>query len=170
MFWVYAAIVLVVNAVWLLIALAGIPGNWLMIGTVAAFDWWRDERVVHWPTWIAVLAIAVTGEVIELVAGAIGARKFGGSKWASLGALAGGLVGALCGTFMIPVPLFGTIIGAVVGAFSGATGVELARGGTQADSIRVGKGAAFGHVTGNLTKFALGCVIWSILAVAVLNP
>jgi len=119
---------------------------------------------------VAVLALAVTGELIELLAGAVGARKFGGSRLASLGALGGGLIGAVFGTFMIPVPLFGTIIGAVLGAFTGSTGIELVRGATSDDAIRVGKGAAFGHVTGNLTKFALGCVIWMILAVAVLNP
>lgn len=170
MFWVYAPLLLLLNAVWLLISLAGIPGNWLMIGSVALFDWWRDEQVVHWGVWVAVIGLAVTGEIIELVAGAIGARKYGGSKWASLGALAGGLIGAIIGTFFIPLPVLGTILGAVLGAFTGSTSMELARGTTRQDAMRVGKGAAFGHMTGNLTKFAIGSVIWVILAIAVLNP
>lgn len=171
MFWVYAPILLLLNAAWLLVSLAGIPGNWLMIGTVAAFDWWYDDRrVIHTGTWIAVIAIAVLGEMVELLAGAVGARRFGGSRLASVGALGGGLIGAVCGTVFIPVPLFGTVIGAALGAFCGATGVELMRGRPHNESVRIGRGAAFGHVTGNLTKFALGCVIWLILAVAVLNP
>jgi hypothetical protein len=74
----------------------------------------------------------------------------------------GGLCGAIVGTIFIPIPVVATIGGAVLGAFSGATLMEMISGKDR-------EGAALGHVTGNLTKFGLGCVIWLIITIGVYN-
>lgn len=172
MFYVYATLMVLLNGVWLLISLAGLPGNWLMIGS-ATLLWYvyrGDRDVFHWGTFVAVIAIAAVGEIIELCAGAMGARKFGGTWYGSVGALAGGLIGAVAGTiFLAFIPIIGTIAGAVGGAFLGATTMEMLSGRQRDESIKAGQGAALGHVTGNLTKFGLGCFIWVILAIAVFN-
>lgn len=169
MFYVYASLMVMLNGVWLLVSLAGIPGNWLMIGSAVLLAMVYDDRnVFHYGTFVAVLVLAVIGEAIELAAGAYGARKFGGSIYSSIGALGGGLVGAIVGTGFMPV--IGTIGGAVAGAFSGAMLAEMMSGKDKQSSIQAGKGAAIGHITGNLTKFALGCVIWLTIAIAVFNP
>ena len=170
MFYVYASLMVLLNVVWLLISLIGVPGNWLMIGAAAGLTWlYHGERAVfHTYTFVAVVAMAVVGEIVELAAGAVGARKFGGTAWSSVGALFGGVLGAIVGSILLPV--IGTIGGAAIGAFSGAAGMEMASGRTRDESVRAGKGAALGHVTGNLSKFALGCLIWLTLAVAVFNP
>ena len=174
--WIYitlSALLMLFCAGFLLISLAGVPGNWLMIGSSLLFDWLviRDQDVFVLWTVIAVVAIAVIGELIEIIAGALGAKKFGGTKRASIGALLGAVLGAILGTiFLAFIPIIGTIIGAVFGAFSCATLMELSGGRTRQESIRAGQGAALGHMTGNLTKFGLGCVIWIILLVAVIVP
>ena len=155
-------------AAFLLISLAGVPGNWLMIGSAVLFDWLviRDQEVFWLWTILGVIGLAVIGEVIELIAGAMGAKKFGGTKRASIGALIGGVAGAITGTMFLP--LIGTIFGAVAGAFTLATVMELSGGRPKHEAVRAGQGAALGHAAGNLTKFAIGCVIWVVLLIAVI--
>ncbi len=167
MFYVYASILILLNSCFLLVSLAGVPGNWVMIGCAVLFDYLiKGDEVFHLYTLIAVVAMAVVGELIELTAGAVGAKKFGGTKRGSLGALGGGVFGAVFGTFLIPIPIIGTIAGAVIGAFSGATLLELTNGRPKHEAVRAGQGAALGHITGNLTKFAIGGVIWLTIVVA----
>jgi uncharacterized protein YqgC (DUF456 family) len=50
--------------------------------------------------------------VLEYAAGAVGTRKFGGSGWAVVGALVGGVIGLFFGP---PGLLIGPVVGAVAG-------------------------------------------------------
>ncbi|MFW6337015.1 MAG: DUF456 domain-containing protein [Phycisphaeraceae bacterium] len=157
-------------AIWnlgmLLLTLIGMPGNWLMILFAALVTWWVDPPFIGKWTFVAVVLIAGLGELIELLAGAMGSKIGGGGKWSSLAALVGGIGGAILGTILIPIPVLGTILGAAIGAFTGSAGVELYTGKTRGDAFRAGRGAAIGHVTGNASKFALGGVVWVVLTVA----
>lgn len=166
MVYLWATGLTLINFAWLVLTLLGLPGNWLMIVTAALVAWWVDGPIIGRWVFVAVIALAVTGELVELVAGAIGSKRGGGTRWGAIGALVGGIAGALTGTMMIPIPVVGTILGAAGGAFAGATAMELTSGRAGGEAVRAGRGAAIGHVTGNLTKFALGCAIWLTLAVA----
>lgn len=170
MTYVAAALLVVVNVAWLFLTLLGLPGNWLMIATAALAEWALEPQLFARNTFIAVIAIAVLGELIELFAGAIGSKRGGASALGSLGALVGGILGAILGTGLIPIPVIGTILGAALGAFAGSALLERARGRSPEDAARAGRGAAIGHVMGNITKFALGCTIWVTLAVAAFTP
>ena len=87
---------------------------------------------------LAVLsALAAIAFVLDLVVGAVGARRYGASP---LG-MAGAILGALVGLFFGPL---GPIIGCVVGAVAG----ELLRGADLARSVRSGAGAVIGLVAG----------------------
>jgi len=166
MLYLWATGLTLVNLAWLAMTLLGLPGNWLMIITAALVVWWVEAPMIGRWAFAAVIAMAVAGELIELLAGAIGSKRGGGTRWGAIGALIGGIAGALAGTLLIPIPLVGTILGAAGGAFTGATALELTSGRTRGEAVRAGRGAAIGHVTGNLTKFALGCAIWLTLAIA----
>lgn len=166
--WVYfwAAGLALVNAVFLAMTLIGLPGNWLMIVAAAAVAWWVDDPFIGTWVFVAALLLAGLGEAIELLAGAVGSRLGGGGRWSSLGALGGGIAGAILGTVLIPVPVIGTILGAAIGAFAGSAAVELKTGKSAREALRAGRGAAVGHVAGNVSKAAIGGVIWALLAAA----
>ncbi|MCI0546390.1 MAG: DUF456 family protein [Candidatus Rokubacteria bacterium] len=159
------------NAVWLYLTALGLPGNWLMVVSTVLVALWQWEAAMFSP-WVlvAILALALAGEALELLAGALGARRAGGTRRAAIGAVLGGLVGGLLGTVLIPVPLVGTLLGVGAGAFVVATGLEW-RGGRALDrSLRAGRGAALGQSLGVLAKLGMGAVIWIVVTVAAFWP
>jgi hypothetical protein len=166
MTYAWAALVPVLNVLWLALTLLGLPGNWLMIATAGIVAWLTPgPPSYHWATLALVVLLAGIGELIELLAGAAGSKTAGGTRRGAIGALIGGILGAVLGTFLLPVPLFGTVVGAAVGAFAGATLGELSGSMTAREALRSGRGAAIGHVTGIASKFVLGCGVWLLLAV-----
>jgi len=90
---------------------------------------------------LALLAIAGWG--LEHVAGALGARRAGGSRAAVVGALLGAVVG------LAFAPL-GLLLGPLAGAILG----ELVSGRDPAGSIRTGIGTALGVLGGVVAHFA----------------
>jgi len=94
-----------------------------------------------------------------------------GASWAgSIAAIAGAISGAIVGTFLIPVPFFGTLLGACIGAGLCAWGLEVVRGRKMGESVRYGVGAGLGRFVGTSTKVILGIFIWLIVAVAAFWP
>jgi hypothetical protein len=76
------------------------------------------------------------------------------------------VLGALVGTFAIPVPLVGTLAGGGIGAFLAATLVEEQRGRSALEAARIGRAAGIGHVLGLAGKLFLGGCVWVLLSVA----
>jgi uncharacterized protein YqgC (DUF456 family) len=171
MMYLWATILVVANTGWLFLVLLGLPGNWLMVGSTALVAWlyWDRGMINHW-TLIALLAVAVIGEVLEFAAGAVGTKKAGGSRGGAFGALLGGVIGAGAGTFVIPVPIIGSLIGACGGAFCGALALELAGGRDIEPAVRSGLGAGVGRFFGTVAKLVVGIVIWTVAAVAAFWP
>jgi uncharacterized protein YqgC (DUF456 family) len=134
-------------------ALPGIPlifgGIWLIAGV---------DRYHHLGLWW-LLGIAVVGAIgltLDLLAGALGARRVG----ASMSAVWGALVGTVTGMFFgLPGLLLGPFVGAVLG--------ELASGNSVLRSTHVGVAAWLGWIFGtivklvsSLTMIALMCAGW----------
>ena len=64
-------LILVLLGCWLL-TLLGLPGNWLMVVVTSSYAYLMPSRspaAFGWRTVVAILVLAVLGEVIELVAG-----------------------------------------------------------------------------------------------------
>ena len=119
-------------------ALPGIPlifgGIWL----IAAVD--RYHHLGFW--WLLGIAgVGAVGLTLDLLAGALGAKRVGASKQAVWGALVGTVIGLLFG---LPGLLLGPFIGAALG--------ELAAGKTVLRSTRVGVGTWFGLIFGTIIK------------------
>jgi uncharacterized protein YqgC (DUF456 family) len=119
-------------------ALPGIPlifgGIWLFAG----MDHYR--HIGLW--WL--LSIAVVGTVgltLDLLAGALGAKRVGASRRAVWGALLGTLIGMFFG---LPGLLLGPFFGALTG--------ELAAGNSVLRSTHVGVNAWLGLIFGTLVK------------------
>ena len=145
-----------------------LPGTWLMLLTMVCVAIWKPGMFA-WYTFVMASMLAVLGEVIEFLAGAAGARRFGGGRRAALGATVGSILGAILGSFVVPI--LGTIIGAVAGAGAGAIVAERYWATSEwRDAARVGAGAAAGRLAAVLAKGGCACVMAVIMIVASLVP
>ncbi len=171
MLYLWLIILLLLNGLWLSLVLFGLPGNWLMVLATSLFAWWRWEEGVFasW-TLIAVAILALVGELIEFLAGLVGAKKAGASWIASIAGLFGALVGAVAGTGVFPIPILGTVIGACLGAGISVWAVEINRGERPDRSLERGVGAGLGKFVGIVGKFVVGIMIWLVIAVAAFWP
>ncbi|MBL7214202.1 MAG: DUF456 domain-containing protein [Phycisphaerae bacterium] len=171
MIYAYLVILILLNACWLGMVPFTLPGNWLMVISTYLFVWWQwDRGVFSWPLLIVITVLALIAELIEFFAGAGGAKKAGAGWMGAIAAIAGAIFGALVGTFAIPVPPFGTMLGACFGAGLFTWIAERVSGKEHKHSIRSGVGAGTGVLIGTLSKFAIGCLIWLLVAIAAFWP
>lgn len=132
------------------IILAGAAIHRIMLGA---------ERSVGWGTIAALISLTLVSYLVEMAAGYFGARRFGATKWGTLGAVVGGLVGLF---FALP----GLIIGPIVGAVAG----ELIAGKRLVKAGKAGWGTLLGSVAGMIAKLAIGLAMISWFLVAVPSP
>lgn len=98
---------------------------------------------------LAILGVlAVLAYALGHAASALGAKRFGGSRWAVVGAL----VGAVIGIFFGPIGLlFGPVIGAVAGEFLKSGDLEV--------STRSGVGALVGMAVGIAANLSVAIIM-----------
>src|SRR5947208_2986182 len=122
--WLYYFILLLFLFAGLVVNVVGLPGLWLMVGSVWLFAWLTGvgHYIGHVTLWTLV-GLALVAEMAEFLAGSAGAKRAGGSKRAAIGAIIGALIGGI--VLSIPVPLVGTIIGVCLGAFAGAAAAQM---------------------------------------------
>lgn len=97
-----------------------IPGTSLILGAIAVWLVATGFSAVTVPIMVAI-ALLVAGIGIEYLAAYLGARQFGASNWAQIGAVVGLLVGlfGLLPTLPVGGPIVGVLVGPVLGAFVG---------------------------------------------------
>jgi len=134
----------------------GLPGLWVMAAGVIGYGWLTGFRAIGVATIAAVVGLALLGEIVETWVGFRLTRRYGGSRRAAWGALAGGIVGAVMG---VPVPVVGSVIGAFAGSFAGAALLEYSLSWTPTTALRAGWGAVLGRAAAAAAKIALGVVI-----------
>ncbi len=157
----------------------GLPGNWVML-VVAIVYWYfvpADWLTYGWVVLVILGVLAILGEVVEFLAGAMGATKAGGSKrgaaLAVIGSMIGGIVGIFVGS-LVPIPIIGSLITALLfagfGALLGAVLGEQWKGRSLDESVEIGKAAFWGRILGTLGKMLAGAVMLAVVcAAAVLN-
>ncbi len=155
----------------------GLPGNWLIVA-LAVGGWWlapevNRSHVALFPL-IAILLSATLGELLEFVAGALGASRMGGSKRGTLLAILGSISGAIVGLFfgsIIPIPIIGPVVASLLlgagGAFTGAVGGERWAGKDWDASFQVGNAAFWGRLLGTVGKAVCGTMAAGILITAI---
>jgi len=171
MIYLYLIGLILMNTFWFLMVFVGLPGNWLIVITTCAFAWWQtDQHIFSTYTLIAMGALALTGELVEFFAGMTGAKKAGAGWRGSLGAICGGLPGALLGTFFIPIPLLGTILGAAAGAGFGSFLAERAGGRSKNQAMKIGFSASKGSLLGTTAKLLIGLTLLILSSIAAFWP
>lgn len=173
---ILAALVLaVLTAVGWFLQLLGLGGNWVIVGSAAAYSLVVPQDsagAISFTTIGILLALAIVGEVIEFAAGAAGVAKVGGSRRSAVLALVGSIAGGIVGIFVgLPVPLVGSILAAVLfaaaGAMVGAFLGESWKGRDFDTSLEVGKAAFVGRVLGTLAKMIVSSIMVAVTLVAI---
>jgi uncharacterized protein len=149
----------------LILIVLGLPGLWIMVATAVVYNMIVPGDPIGWFTLVAVAVLALIAELLEFSLTGRYARKYGGSRRASWGAILGGMIGAMVG---FPVPIIGPVIGAFVGSFCGALIAELTSGASAGDATRVAKGALIGRVVSTMLKIGIGFTIgiWIFISAA----
>jgi uncharacterized protein YqgC (DUF456 family) len=168
-------LVVVLVASWFLTVL-GLPGNWLMVAATAVYAYLapaQSAAVLGWRTIVTLLVLATLGEIVELVAGALGVTKAGGSTRGALMALVGSIVGGIFGLLVgVPIPLIGPIVAAVLfaglGAMAGALLGEMWAGQHGDATWRIAKLAFWGRLWGTVGKILIGAVMVAVVVAALL--
>jgi uncharacterized protein len=133
--------------------LPALPGAPLIFLGLLVAAWAEDFAYVGWG-WLALLgAIAALTYAVDFAATALGAKKFGASPRAMLGAVVGGFAG-----------MFFPPIGLVLGPFAGAVLAELSLRRDLEAAQRAGFGATLGLLLGGVAKLALAFAMIGLFA------
>ena len=168
-------LIVVLLACWSL-TLLGLPGNWLVVVVTAAYAYLvpaQSPVAIGWRTVAAILVLAALGEIVELLASAMGVTRTGGSRRGAAMALMGSIVGSMVGIIVgLPIPLIGSLVAAVLfgglGAMAGAILGETWAGRDTHTSWRIAKLAFWGRLAGTLGKMLLGTVMIAVVVAAML--
>jgi uncharacterized protein YqgC (DUF456 family) len=140
--WVLAVTLVLVGILGLL--LPGLPGAPLLFGGLLVAAWLEDFAYVG-PWTLTILALmAASTYVVDFFAAAVGAKGFGATRYAVIGAFLGVVVGIFFG---LPGILLGPFFGALVG--------ELLAERSLQEASAAGLGATIGLALGVAAKMAL---------------
>jgi uncharacterized protein YqgC (DUF456 family) len=141
--WLLAAMLVVAGLAGLLLPM--LPGAPLLLGGLLLAAWIEDFVYVGYGTLAVLLLLAILTYVIDFFASILGAKHFGASNRAVIGAAVGALLGLPLGLAGI---LIGPFVGAVLGELSHQRGLHAAG--------KAGLGTTIGLLLGTAVKLALG--------------
>lgn len=153
----------------LLLTVLGVPGTLLIVLDAAVFSAFHGWQRPPWWLVLVLLAVSLVAEVADNILGAVGTRKFGGSRSGTTWAMVGGLLGAVVGGMVLGPPLglvggvLGPLAGGLVGGFVGGYYCERRQGRSDEEARRAGMGAVLGRVAGALLK-----TIWAAVMVVII--
>jgi len=134
-------------------ALPFVPGTPLILAGALLYAVATDFTPVGIGRLAVLTGLALAGAGGGALAGSIGARRAGGSRRASLGAL----LGLLAGLFTGPIGLVaGPVVGAILGELSGARPWN--------ESVRAGLGTLVGLIVGAVAHVAVAGVMVGLFA------
>lgn len=169
------AAVILLNTTGVFLVALQMPGTWLMLLATSLLALWRWDTggigaVSGWVL-LGLLGLAILGEILEFIAGAVGARNAGASKRGTVGAIIGSIAGAIAGLiFLAFIPIIGVLIGAAIGAAAGSILGDLWAGRQWHAAIKGGQGAAIGKFCGALSKLIIAALMWLAATVAIFWP
>ncbi len=151
--WILAAGLVLVGVVGVVVP--GLPGAILVLAGLALAAWIDGFARVGLGTLAVLAALTALTYVLDFVATAVGARRFGTGWW--------GVVGALLGTI---AGLFFGLPGLLVGPFAGAFVAELIARRDVRQAGRAGVGAWLGLLLGTAARLGVVLAMIGIFAVA----
>ncbi len=150
------------------VTVIGMPGVWLVFAGIfiSALHTGFEEITILELVLFALIALLVS--FVDNLIIPYSTKYTGGSRYAVMGALAGGflglLIGSTLGAFMTPI--LGGLIGAIVGPFIGAVAFEYIFGKSEfRKSLKAGSGAFGGFILTVFVKFGASVamiIMWAI--------
>jgi uncharacterized protein YqgC (DUF456 family) len=110
----------------MLVGLAGtvlplLPGTTIILAAAVVHHFaLGPEKSVGWWTLSGLLVLAICSYVVDFVSGAIGAKKFGATRWGAVGGVLGAIVGIFFG---LPGIFLGPLLGVLAGELLGGKGL-----------------------------------------------
>ena len=150
--WVAAGVLIVIGALGLILPI--LPGAPLIFLGALLAAWAEDFAYIGPWTLLGLGVLSALAVVVDFIAGAFGAQRFGASGRAVTGATLGAIVGIFFG-----------IVGVLVGPFIGAVIGELSVRRNLAAAGRAGVGAALGLALGTAAKLAIAFTMIGIIVV-----
>jgi uncharacterized protein YqgC (DUF456 family) len=150
--WVLAASLVLTGLAGMILPL--LPGAPLLFLGLVIAAWAEDFIHVGYGTLGVLAGLALLTYVVDFASGALGAKRFGASKRAMIGATIGAVVG-----------LFMGIVGIIIGPFIGAVIGELSAKRTLSDAGYAGVGTTLGLVIGIAVKLVIGIAMITIFLV-----
>lgn len=151
--WLGALLLVILGFVGMVVP--ALPGPLLVLGGLMLAAWADDFSRVGWVTLLILSGLALLAMVLDMIAGALGAKRYGASR----AAITGSLIGAVVGIFFGP-------LGLLLGPFAGAVAGELLSGRGASQAGLSGCGATLGMLLGTVAKIALGAMMLGVFAVA----
>jgi uncharacterized protein len=131
--------------------LPALPGAPLLLAGLVMAAWIEDFQYAGLGTLALLVVLCALTLAVDFVAGSFGARRFGASPRAAIGAAVGALAGLFFG---LPGVLLGPLAGAMLG--------ELSARRTWTEAGRAGVGATLGLVLGAAAKLGLALAMIGI--------
>ena len=150
--WILAIILVIGGMVGLVFP--ALPGAPILFAGLFVAAWAEDFTHVGAKTLIVLGIMTILTYVFDLLAGAFGAKRFGASRRAVIGATLGAIVGIFFG---IPGILLGPFAGAVLGELSNRSDLRAAG--------LAGVGATLGLALGVAAKLALAFAMLGIFVI-----
>lgn len=151
--WVLSTLLVIVGLAGLV--LPGLPGTAVLFAGLLLAAWIEDFAFAGTGTLVILAVLALLTYAVDFGASILGARHFGASRRAMVGAMLGAILGIFFG---LPGLLIGPFVGAAIGEFSSRQSLGAAG--------RAGVGATLGLVLGVAAKLALAFSMLAVFAAA----
>jgi uncharacterized protein YqgC (DUF456 family) len=155
--WIVALLIVAVGLAGTVVP--GLPGMPLVLGGVALYSIGSGFSVVGPLALAGLVGLGLVGLALNYLGGLLGARRFGASRAALLGALAGLVLGLF-------FPPFGLVLGPLLGALA----VELARGRELKAALHSSLGVVVGYLLGSLAEMIVAFVVAALFVWQTAGP
>ena len=164
--------------------LPGLPGVPLIFISGLVYAFATGFEYVSGLTVVLLGLFAATALILDFVATAYGARRFGASNWGTAGGAIGAIVGALIGALFFGIgALFGLVLGAIGGVFLGEYLKRRRGAGTNDEASsaprfgqedwrrtsRAAGGVLIGYVASAIVQGLLGLLSVAVFVLALFN-
>jgi uncharacterized protein YqgC (DUF456 family) len=159
--WAFFWILIITGIAGALLPIPLLPGTPLVVAAALLHRFaFPQTSHVSWPLIIALTLLAILTLVLDTLTGAIGAKKFGGTRWGVLGAFAGAVLGLVAGG---PV---GLLLGPPLGVFT-AEYLALNDG---SKAWRATQGALLGMLLGTIGRSVITLAMVALLLWKIFTP
>ena len=137
-----------------------VPGTMIILAAAIIHRLMLGEtRSVSWLCIVILLLLMLSSYALDFLGGYFGARYFGATRWGTVGAVIGAVVGLFFG-------ISGLFLGPVIGALAG----EFIAGKRMVDAGRAGWGSLLGNLAGMLGKLVIALAMIVTFLMSVPSP